>query len=383
MIVFAVPDFDPIVGGTSRQTRLQAEALANRGHEVMVVTRRLDHALARSERVNGLSVVRVGPPGRSTVAEKRALLSLARWFRSHRRTIGVVQIVMWPDAIVAAAAAGLRDRSAVLWAIDGEITHTLAGGSSPLRRARSTASRRLLRPAEHVTLTDRMAAEFAHAGFPVRNTVIPVPVDRAHFRPATTEERRAARTSLGLDGDAFVVVYVGHLQRRKAVDRLVAAVDELHLRIPKLRLLLVGGARGAADDTEDALRVEVTERGLTEVVTFCGIASDPRQYLWAADVLALPSQREGMPNSLLEALAVGIPAIAPASAGGDLVLDVETGLVPPSNEPQALAAAIEKLHGDSAARLRMGAAARARSGRYDVEVIADAYERVYARMVKR
>jgi rhamnosyl/mannosyltransferase len=90
-----------------------------------------------------------------------------------------------------------------------------------------------------------------------------------------------------------------------------------------------------------------------------------------------------MPNSLLEALASGLPSVAPASAGGDQVLDSETGIVPPSNEPAALAAAIRRLAADGPARTQMGQAARRRSERYDVEAIADAYEQLYARMAKR
>jgi glycosyltransferase involved in cell wall biosynthesis len=382
VIVFAVPDFEPAVGGTTRQTRLQADALARRGYDVVVLTRRIDAALARHERLRGLDVVRVGPAGRSALAEKRALASLGRWLRAHRGSIDVFQIVMWPDAIFAAAAAGLTGRTAVLWAIEGEIGHTLRSPASPARRVQARARRRLLGQAEHVTLTSRMASEFGEVGLDASNTVIPVPVDRSHFRPPTEDERRAVRAESGLEADAFVVLYVGHLQARKAVDRLISAVDLIRNHIPALHLLIVGGTRGAPDDTEIALRRQVADRGLDEVVTFCGVDPDPRRYLWAADVLALPSEREGMPNSLLEALASGVPAVAPPSAGGDHVLDEDTGVVPPSNEPEAIAAALERLR-DNTVRERMGNQSRVRSERYDVEVIADAYVRLYERMTAR
>jgi glycosyltransferase involved in cell wall biosynthesis len=87
-----------------------------------------------------------------------------------------------------------------------------------------------------------------------------------------------------------------------------------------------------------------------------------------------------MPNSLLEAMACGLPCVAPASASGDEVLDAETGIVPPSNEPADLAAALARLAADPALRAELGRVARERVRRYDVEPVADAYDRVFAEL---
>jgi glycosyltransferase involved in cell wall biosynthesis len=382
-IVFVVPDFDPAVGGTTRQTRLQAESLARRGFRPLVVTRRLEPDWAPEETVAGLDVVRVGPPGRGRSSEGRALAALARRLIRHRGSADVVQIVMWPDAIVASAAAGLVRRTAVLWAIDGEITAALSPARSARRRLQTAVRRRLLSGAQHVTLTSRMASELAAEAPGFANTVIPVPVDRSHFRPPREGEREQARAALGVAPDAFAVLYVGHLQERKAVDRLLDAFAVLLRDAATARLLLVGGGRGAPDDTEEALRRQARDLRLDEAVSFCGIVSDPLRHLWAADVLALSSLREGLPNSLLEALACGVPCVAPAAAGGAEVLDKEVGIVPASNEPAELAAALRRLASDDAARRRMGAAARRHSERYDVDRIAAEYEGLYARMASR
>src|SRR3954471_50626 len=92
-VAFAVPDFDPSVGGTTRQTRLQAEALARRGHRVVVVTRRLRANWPARERISGLDVVRVGRP---PFTERASVASLAGWLARHRRDVDIVQAVMWP-----------------------------------------------------------------------------------------------------------------------------------------------------------------------------------------------------------------------------------------------------------------------------------------------
>jgi glycosyltransferase involved in cell wall biosynthesis len=379
MVVFAVPDFDPSVGGTTRQTRVQAQALARRGRRVAVVTRRLVAEWPAQERVDGLDVYRVGPPGRGRIADRRSLLSLALWLRRHRHETGILQIVMWPDAVLAAAIGGVLSRTVVLWAIRGEIEAALSSRGL-LRGVQARIRRALLRRVEHVTLTQRMAAEFSSTALRASNTVIPVPVERDHFRPPTNAERTEAREALGIAHDAFTVVYVGHLEERKAVDRLIAAVDEIRASVHGVRLLLVGGGRGARSDTENTLRQYVARDGLEQVVSFCGVVPDPRSHLWASDVLVLPSVREGMPNSLLEALACGLPCVAPASAGGDEVLDDETGIVPASNEPHELAAALAALAADGPRREEMRSAARARSERFGAEHVADAYEELYARV---
>jgi glycosyltransferase involved in cell wall biosynthesis len=380
-VVFAVPDFEPAVGGTPRQVGLQARALARLGHDVTVVTRCRERSWPRDERLDGVRVRRIGRPGRGRAGETLALVSLAVWLARRRRRIRILAPVMWPDAQLAAFASGLLRRTVTVWAIRGEADAVLAVRSGPLRRVLVRLRRTTLGRTAHVVLTPAMADELDALGLREPN-VIPVPVDCGYFRPPTAEERTRARARLGIDEDAFVAVYVGHLEARKAVDRLVEALGLLSGAVPDARLLLVGGARGTAEDTEVALRGLVGRLGLDEAVTFCGVQRDPRPFLWAADALVLPSVREGMPNSLLEAMACGLPCVAPASAGGDELLDPETGIVPASNEPAELERALAGLAGSSLLRARLGLAARARVQRYDVDAVARQYDELFRRVAR-
>lgn len=376
-VVVAVPDFEPGVGGTARHGGLIARGLARRGIDAVVVTRRREAGWPRRERRDGLLVERVGPPGTGAVADARALVGLARRLRGSRRRIAVVQTLMWPDAATAAAAAGVLRRTVVMWAIRGEIERALAPGASARRRLVVALRRRHLARCAHVTLTPSMEAELAAAELPARSELIPVPVDTTAFRPATAAEHEGARATLDLAPDAFVVVYVGHLESRKGVERLVEAFARLARNDARSRLLLVGGGRGGADDTEPALRALVRAEGLHDSVRFCGVQQDPRPYLRAADVFALPSFREGMPNTLLEAMASGLPCVAPPSAGGDELLDAETGVVPASNEPADLLAALTALAADPGRRAALGRAAAERARAFDVERVLDRFVELY------
>jgi glycosyltransferase involved in cell wall biosynthesis len=378
LITFVVPDFEPAVGGTVRQTGLQARALVGRGHRVTVLTRRVDPSWPRHEFIDGIEVRRLGPVGAGRARGWLALGSMALWLRRRRWMVSAVQTVMWANAAVASTFAGLRSRTAVLWAIDGEASTVLRGGS-PTRRSISRVRRAVLRGCRHVALTDAMLEELQEVGVGDRAVVIPVPVDTQHFRPPSPDEREDARRELGLAEDAFVAIYVGHLQARKAVDRLLEAFRRLLAEQPDARLLVVGGEPGSDDDVGERLRKQAAVPELDGRVTFCGAVRDPLRHLWASDVFVLPSSREGMPNSILEALACGVPAIAPASAGGAQLL-FGCGIVPRSNDPDDLLHALRALASDPAARAALAREGPARASEFDIDRVIHRYELLYGEM---
>jgi glycosyltransferase involved in cell wall biosynthesis len=380
-VVLAVPDFAPAVGGTSSHGALIASGLLRRGHDVVVVTLRRDRGWQRSDVVDGVRVERIGSSAGGRLGGVRTLAALAGWLRGRRSRIDVLQTLMWPDAATAAALAGLAGRTVVAWGIRGEITQALAPRRGLRGRLVVGLRRRHAARCAHVTLTPAMGAELAEAGLATRAVQIPVPVDTNAFRPPDQGERDLARSELGLAHAGFTVCYVGHLERRKGVERLVEAFGGIYEERSTARLLLVGGGPKGPEDTEPSLRVLVAQLGMEEVVRFCGVQPDPRPFLRASDVLVLPSFREGMPNALLEAMACGLPCIAPPSAGGDEVIEPETGVVPPSNAPEDLLAALRALAGYPGRRATMGRAAVERAKTFDVERVVDSFEELYQSVV--
>ena len=164
-------------------------------------------------------------------------------------------------------------------------------------------------------------------------------VDTTLLRPATAAERQAARTDLGLADAGCVFVFLGRLVRDKGVGELLEAFAAVHAADPRSRLLLVG-------DYDDESLPTATRTLLTAHpgVRHVGWRSDVRAMYAAADVLVLPSYREGMPNVVLEAAAMALPVVATDINGSnEVVVDGVTGLLVPAKDAARLAAAMRQL----------------------------------------
>jgi glycosyltransferase involved in cell wall biosynthesis len=286
---------------------------------------------------------------------------------------------MYPDYVFGSLLAGKLRATAMLWAGQGDATDVLGPAPDPIRRIQHLARRWMLRRCIHVALTPALARELR--GLELASVVIPVPVDRQRFRPPTEAERHTERRRLNIT-DQFTVVFTGNLRTLKGVDRLIEAVRRLTEAGRRVRLLIVGAGTGATDDSEAELRAQVRSSGLERAVTFAGAVNDVVGYLWASDAFVLPSVREGMSNSLVEAMACGLACIAPVTAAGAEVLSPETGIVPPDNDPRRLSEALAWLADHPAERRAMGSAAAAVDA-WSLDNVIDQYERLYASLSGR
>lgn len=148
------------------------------------------------------------------------------------------------------------------------------------------------------------------------------------------EAVRDIRGRLNLGDDAFTFLFVGRLTRDKGLPELLQAFCALD---GEKRLLLVGHEDARAPLPAAAMR----QLRDTQGVDLIGFQDDVRPYLAAADCLVLPSHREGFPNVLLEAAAMGLPMIATRVSGApEVVRDGETGWLVPIGNAQALRAAM-------------------------------------------
>ncbi|HJQ91911.1 MAG TPA: glycosyltransferase [Acidimicrobiia bacterium] len=150
-----------------------------------------------------------------------------------------------------------------------------------------------------------------------------------------------ARAELGLGSGDRLVVHVGNIRPHKGHATLVAAARLLVNWHPNVTVVSVGGEKHAGDLKR--MRKLAADSGLGDHMRFLGRRSDARSFLAAADVVVNPADVEGLPVSLLEALALARPVVATAVGGVPTVIRHEvTGLLVRPGEPVELASALER-----------------------------------------
>ncbi|MFQ6171907.1 glycosyltransferase family 4 protein [Oryzobacter sp. R7] len=178
-------------------------------------------------------------------------------------------------------------------------------------------------------------------------------VDTDHFTPRDRDPSIAEQ--LGLGDGRRVIGFVGRLTRDKGIDDLVAAAALVEAAGVPTRLLVVG----PQDEPDSSHYLEVLRAGPVPVVAL-GEVSDVRPYLACMDVHVLPTLREGFPNVVLEAGAMGIPTVTTRATGSvDSVDDGVTGLLVDVHDPKGLADAMTRILRDPDLGRRLGEAARA------------------------
>jgi len=194
-----------------------------------------------------------------------------------------------------------------------------------------------------------------------RASVLGNGVDVEFFAKAT-EKREEVRSELGLTAEPLVA-FTGRFVHEKGVAELLEATACVRKEHPDLRLIIIGGSLPSdRDPAEGDLAAMVKGLNLEEALIVTGFGDRVADHLAAADIFVLPSYREGMPRSILEAMAAGLPVVATNIRGcREEVVDGETGLLVPVRDARRLAHGIARLVEDPALRARMGAAGQQRA----------------------
>jgi glycosyltransferase involved in cell wall biosynthesis len=191
-----------------------------------------------------------------------------------------------------------------------------------------------------------------------RTKVVYVPgvgVDCRKYQILPATGRVAARASLGLSVDAYVVAWVGELDRNKRPEDALAAIRYLS-QSGCTRMLMLGSG-----ETSKEMEDLAVQYSLTGVVSLTGRVSNVADYLSASDVLLSTSIREGLPKSVMEAMATGLPVVAYDIRGcNDLVIDGETGFLVPFGDVSGLTDKLMWLAQHPDERRHMGEAGRRR-----------------------
>jgi glycosyltransferase involved in cell wall biosynthesis len=236
--------------------------------------------------------------------------------------------------------------------------HVLSGYFSARKERLYTAiERRLARSTTRlVAVSDQVRNDLLRLGVapPAKIETVPLGFDLAPFQvdPVERARRRAAvRDELGIAADALVVTLVARLVPIKRVDRFLRIAARLR-DLDGVRFLIVG-------DGELATQLEASDaaRLMAGRLVWAGLRADMPAVMSASDVVALTSDNEGTPVSLIEAQAAGVPVVG-TNVGGvaDAVADGRTGVLVPVDDEDAFAEALRTLLLDRELAERLGAA---------------------------
>jgi sugar transferase (PEP-CTERM/EpsH1 system associated) len=222
-------------------------------------------------------------------------------------------------------------------------------------------------------LAERMAHEIAFP--PDRIQTIHNGVELSRFQPRVT--RDDARYELGLPLDRTIVGAVGRLVPVKDHASLLEAIALLARE--GLRPMVVIAGDGPL---RDATQQRALALGIDADVRLLGHRADIATVLTALDVFALTSRSEGLNNTILEAMAAGLPVVATRVGGADeMVIDGVTGLLVPPESPEKLAGALRRLLTDPSMQSSMGKGGRTRAELdFDLDKTVRKYERLYTEL---
>lgn len=233
------------------------------------------------------------------------------------------------------------------------------------------------RNAAAIAVSDAVAASLE--GYPGPE---PVVIPNGVAVSASDADRRRVRTELGIDDGRPLVVQVGNIRPWKGHATLIAAVEPLLAAVPDVLVVSIGAEKSAGD--LERVRAEARNRGVGDRIRFLGRRSDAIGFVAAADVFVNPSDMEGLPLVVLEAMTLGTPVVA-TSVGGvpSVVVDGETGVLVPPGRPSELADAMANLLRDRnrAATLADRARVLAVEG-HGLERMVRANEAVYAAVLR-
>lgn len=187
------------------------------------------------------------------------------------------------------------------------------------------------------------------------------------------QHRSSVRKELKISADGFVVITVAELIKRKNYETALKAFALSG--IPNAGYIICGGGPELPE-----LKKLCAELGISERVMFLGYRRDIYRLLGAADVFLFTSHQEGLPISVIEAMAAGLPCVVSDIRGNNQLVSSENGIMCGDNDVQGFAGGISLLYKDKSLRQKMGEAGKRISERYDVSIAVERMGSIYERL---
>lgn len=199
-------------------------------------------------------------------------------------------------------------------------------------------------------------------------------IDLEHYSRSNDVMAEAAKIK---KDKIFTYIFIGRIVRDKGIHELVNAFVKVHQEKPSTRLILVGRFETQLDPLSDETQHIIDTHKAIEAV---GIQKDVRPWFAVADVLTFPSYREGFPNVVIEAGAMGLPAIVTDINGAnEIIIAGENGIIIPSHDANALYNAMIEMYDNHEMREKMATNARPLvAQRFDCHIVRKALYDFYA-----
>ena len=204
-------------------------------------------------------------------------------------------------------------------------------------------------------------------------------INTAYFNPEnfSAQQNQSLKNSLGIHPKDFVFIFVGRLVGDKGINELVSAFKKFETQ--NLKLLLVGNLETNLDPLQKNTLQEIEEN--PNIISI-GFQKDVRPYFAISDSLVFPSYREGFPNVVMQAGAMGLPSIVSDINGcNEIIIEGENGIIIPVKDSNAVFAAMKKMIEDKTLRTRLQQNARPMIvSRYEQSVVWEAILDEYKRL---
>ena len=347
-----------IVGGAQENTLFTARGHLEHGHQTTLVTGPTtgpEGKLLEKVQVPELRVVQIPSLTRelSPLTDYRAYRELKAHFRAESYDVVHTH----------SSKAGILARIAATHARVPLVVHTVHG--PPFHAYEKAWRNRLYITAEKVaarycskiyTVADAMTQQFCEAGIgrPAQYQTVYSGMDLQAYLDAKPECE--LRNSLGIPEDALVVGKIARLFELKGYEYLVEAAPLIVKEHPRVRFLIVGDGL-----LRESLEQQFTVAGIRDHVVFTGLVPPDHipRYTALMDVLVHLSLREGLPRTVVQALAAAVPAVGfPLDGTPEAILDGKTGYLCEVRNSQAVAGAVNKLLRTPQLRAELGSAGR-------------------------
>lgn len=361
--------FWPVLGGAEGQALAQAAALVKRGHRVTVLTRRLRGLRARDAR-DGVEILRLPVIGRGALESLVFMVQCWTWLLIHWTRWDAVHAHLAGSPALAGALAGrMLGRPAIVKLGGGRGIGELAVSSRTLFGRAKLRLLSMLHPRFLAVVEDLAEEAREHLG-DVPLEILPNGVDEEKFRPADPARKAELRRKLGWDENAIIFLYTGRFSPEKRLPWFLREWKAAALGQARAVLVGDGPERSAisAEAEPDRVAVMSARDDLSEIYA-------------AADVFFLPSESEGLSNSLLEAMSSGMAVLASRVGGTpQVVASEQSGLLFDKDDAAELRRDVVLLINDKNLSGQLGARGRELvEQKYSLSRVVSRLEELYAK----